>query len=570
MPIKFNEFFSGGEEEESITYASLSGLGPPKGTKLRLVNDGLMGFGAGSVFRVSTRVDCEGGDIHRYKGIGEAYLLDEEGNAHILKAGTEILNSSFVLLAEETEPQQVAESSEYVAEEPIVPTRTKKVVIVERGPQGPAGEHGIRGPRGKQGLQGLKGDKGDKGDIGEQGPEGPMGPQGPQGPKGEKGEKGLKGDKGEQGEQGPQGIQGERGLQGLQGQAGEKGERGEPGPPGSVGPQGQVGPQGVKGDAGPRGERGEKGEAGTEGSQGPQGPQGERGEKGERGEQGPQGDQGPVGLRGPQGEQGLAGPQGEKGDKGEKGEQGDVGVVSVDSPLVLRNRNLSLDLREIRKIAQSVKGKGTGGKPVLYDGGGGLGEAFKFISVAGQDGLTAVQYDKETLTVEAGYHVFLTTDSATNTLKIRSSDYNYRATAPTTGITAGSRWMDSDTGIEYVYAPAGAGGAYVWLQPSMPNMTVSILATASVTGSSYQVTDSDYYVGVNHDGPVTITLPVSPETGRQITIKDESGNCGKGVNHRITIVGGSASHKIDNQDSAVLAIDNGALQFIYRAGWRII
>jgi hypothetical protein len=244
-----------------------------------------------------------------------------------------------------------------------------------------------------------------------------------------------------------------------------------------------------------------------------------------------------------------------------------MGIVSAQAPLVLKDQRISIDLKKLQKVIGSGSG---GGKPVLYDGGGGLDTAFKVISVSGQSDLTSVQYDKETLTVEAGYHVFLTTDSATNTLKIRSSDYNYRATAPTTGITAGSRWMDSDTGIEYVYAPAGAGGAYVWLQPSMPNMTVSILATASVTASSYQVTDSDYYVGVNYDGPVTITLPVSPETGRQITIKDESGNCGKGVNHRITIVGGSASHKIDNQDSAVLAIDNGALQFIYRAGWRII
>lgn len=466
------------------------------------------------------------------------------------------------------------DEGDVIEEPPASPRKVVKQVIVEgpQGPPGPQGDPGVQGPRGRQGLQGLKGPKGDKGDSGKNGDTGPQGPQGLQGPRGDKGETGLRGEKGEKGEPGPQGTQGERGPQGVQGQKGEKGERGEPGSPGVAGPQGPQGPQGTQGEAGPRGERGERGEAGPQGTPGPQGPQGPRGEKGERGEQGPQGNQGPVGLQGQRGERGDVGPPGEPGragEKGEKGDPGEVGVISVDSPLVLRNKNLSIDLREIRKIAEGVKGKG-GSKPVLYDGGGGLGEAFKTISVSGQSDLNAVQYDKETLTIQAGYHTYLTTDPASNTLTIRSSDYSYSSGPPVTGITAGSRWMDSDTGIEYVYAPAGVGGAYIWIQPNVPLPTVSILATVSVTGANYAAVYSDYYIGVNCTGPCTVTLPFNPETGRGIVVKDESGHAGDGIHRAITVVGASVADTIDNQASAILNISNGALQFIYRGGWRII
>ena len=465
------------------------------------------------------------------------------------------------------------DEGDLIEEPPASPRKVVKQVIVE-GPQGPPGSQGdpgVQGPRGRQGLQGLKGPKGDKGDSGKNGDTGPQGPQGLQGPRGDNGETGLRGEKGEKGEPGPQGTQGERGPQGVQGQKGEKGERGEPGSPGVAGPQGPQGPQGSQGEAGPRGERGERGEAGPQGTPGPQGPQGPRGEKGERGEQGPQGNQGPVGpqgQRGDRGDVGPYGPPGPAGERGEKGDPGEVGVVSVDSPLILRNRNLSIDLREIRKIAEGVKGKG-GGKPVLYDGGGGLDTAFKTISVSGQSDLTAVQYDKETLTFQAGYNVFLSTNPATNTLRLDANDFHYSQTPPTSGLTSGHRWMDATTGIEYVYAPVGVGGSNVWIQPTVPDRTISILATTSITGATYTALDTDYYIGVNRNGPVTVTLPQSPQTGREIVVKDESGHAGDGIHRAITIIG-YGSDSIDNSTSAILNISNGALKFIYRGGWRII
>lgn len=84
-----------------------------------------------------------------------------------------------------------------------------------------------------------------------------------------------------------------------------------------------------------------------------------------------------------------------------------------------------------------------------------------------------------------------------------------------------------------------------------------------VVSTNYTFQKSDYYVGVNASSPVTITLPSTAKAGSMIVVKDESGNCS---NNNITLSG-----NIDNDPGgAILAIDNGALQFIYRSGWRII
>jgi hypothetical protein len=88
--------------------------------------------------------------------------------------------------------------------------------------------------------------------------------------------------------------------------------------------------------------------------------------------------------------------------------------------------------------------------------------------------------------------------------------------------------------------------------------------TTLVTTNTYTVQDNDYYIGVNHAGPVTIVIPSVPDSGREIVIKDESGNC---EIHNITISG-----PIDNDaNGAILAINNGALHMLFRGDyWRII
>ena len=88
--------------------------------------------------------------------------------------------------------------------------------------------------------------------------------------------------------------------------------------------------------------------------------------------------------------------------------------------------------------------------------------------------------------------------------------------------------------------------------------------TTLVTSNTYVVQDTDYYIGVNYAGPVTIIIPSEPSSGREIVIKDESGNC---ETNNITISG-----PIDNDaNGAILAVNNGALHMLFRGDyWRII
>jgi hypothetical protein len=90
-----------------------------------------------------------------------------------------------------------------------------------------------------------------------------------------------------------------------------------------------------------------------------------------------------------------------------------------------------------------------------------------------------------------------------------------------------------------------------------------VFTTHLVTTPAYSINNDDYYVGVNYAGPVTITLPVTPSSGRMIIIKDESGHAS--INP-IAVIG-----TVDNDTGGfILQLDNGGIQMIYRNGWRIV
>jgi hypothetical protein len=90
------------------------------------------------------------------------------------------------------------------------------------------------------------------------------------------------------------------------------------------------------------------------------------------------------------------------------------------------------------------------------------------------------------------------------------------------------------------------------------------IPTKVVTGD-YTVTRYDYYVGVNCTSKANITLP-SPSTiknGREVIIKDESG---RAQLNPIKVLG-----TVDNDTGGFeIRINNGAVQLVYRDGWRII
>lgn len=87
--------------------------------------------------------------------------------------------------------------------------------------------------------------------------------------------------------------------------------------------------------------------------------------------------------------------------------------------------------------------------------------------------------------------------------------------------------------------------------------------TTTVTTPTYSVTADDWYIGVNYAGTVTVTLPATANTGRIISIKDESGNSSS---NPITLSG-----TVDNDAGGfIMQIDNGGVQLLYRNGWRVI
>jgi hypothetical protein len=88
--------------------------------------------------------------------------------------------------------------------------------------------------------------------------------------------------------------------------------------------------------------------------------------------------------------------------------------------------------------------------------------------------------------------------------------------------------------------------------------------TTLVTTNTYVVQDEDYYIGVNCPEPVTIIIPSEPSSGREIVVKDESGNCS---NQSITVSG-----PVDNDANGfILQVDNGAVHMLFRGDyWRII
>jgi len=421
---------------------------------------------------------------------------------------------------------------------------------------------GPKGDAGPQGAPGMAGQRGEKGEIGEQGPQGIQGNEGKQGPKGDKGEKGDRGDIGPIGPQGAKGDKGDRGEAGAQGLAGIEGI---PGKDGEMGPQGPAGAKGEKGNTG------EKGEAGP---QGPVGPKGDIGEKGERGNPGPMGPQGPIGPRGEKGELGPQGPAGPQGPQGVAGRDGTSSIISAQYPLKLENNVLTFDSKKLtqlldqfkntdiqRAIDQIAKTMPAGGGAVgIKFNGSKLIKSVNDINFIGSGVIVTQQGKNVTVNISGG-----TTQGTAPT------KFYYQTTSPS-GVTQGDRWMDSDNGIEYVYIYDG--NTNQWVQPTntggSSTTTISVLTTTSVTGATYAALPTDYYIGVSYAGPVTVTLPTNPETGREIVVKDESGNAGNGVNRQITVVGATTSHKIDNQSSAIINLDNAGLHFIYRSGWRII
>lgn len=126
------------------------------------------------------------------------------------------------------------------------------------------------------------------------------------------------------------------------------------------------------------------------------------------------------------------------------------------------------------------------------------------------------------------------------------------------------RWLDD------VYRPSISDGRYLRYNDTIKKFEFAevnphdiVYTTFLITTPTYTVSAEDYYMGVNYAGPVTITLPINPSSGRMLIIKDESGNAST---NPITVLG-----TVDNDIGGfIIQLDNGAIQMIYRNGWRIV
>jgi hypothetical protein len=275
------------------------------------------------------------------------------------------------------------------------------------------------------------------------------------------------------------------------------------------------------------------------------------------------------------GEKGLKGDKGDKGERGEKGDKGDVGdsgLLTAKFPLVYdaQEKSIGIDEARLDKILKKILG---GGKVSAQDMGwlastGGGGKVAVYVNGV------KVTPDVRTLDFTGG-SVSYTKVGGKVTVNISATgggggtNFYYQEDAPTLGVTIGSRWMDSDNGQEYVYV--NDGNSNQWVQPTVnPFFGAVTYTTTAVTGATYEATAQDYYIGVSYAGTPTVYLPSDPSIGREVVVKDESGNAGA-ANRYITVRGASGSSEtIDNQDSAVLNLNNAGVHFIYRGGWRII
>ena len=96
--------------------------------------------------------------------------------------------------------------------------------------------------------------------------------------------------------------------------------------------------------------------------------------------------------------------------------------------------------------------------------------------------------------------------------------------------------------------------------------TTTIVSVTGIT-TYYQATNTDDYIGVNANVPVTIVLPLSPIVGKKLIVKDE-GN--KIATYNITVQAGAGT-SVENDTSVIMNINHQSLTYFYNnSNWFLI
>jgi hypothetical protein len=126
----------------------------------------------------------------------------------------------------------------------------------------------------------------------------------------------------------------------------------------------------------------------------------------------------------------------------------------------------------------------------------------------------------------------------------------------TEGPTGPEGSVSGPTGSEGPEGPTGPEG------PEGPCGSVS--RNTIIVTESYEAKLTDYYIGVDNTGPVTITLPEEAPKGTEYIIKLQIG--APVGNRKVTVKSGSS---IDNVNIIILTNPYESLQVLFQSSWHI-
>lgn len=120
----------------------------------------------------------------------------------------------------------------------------------------------------------------------------------------------------------------------------------------------------------------------------------------------------------------------------------------------------------------------------------------------------------------------------------------------------GPQGLQGDTGSA---GPQGEAGP---IGPQGPSGAVS--RNTVIVSGNYTALTTDYYIGVQAEGPVTITLPEDAPKGTEYIIKLQMG--APIGNRKVTVKSGT---NIDNVNMIILTNPYEALQVLFQGTWHI-
>jgi hypothetical protein len=276
------------------------------------------------------------------------------------------------------------------------------------------------------------------------------------------------------------------------------------------------------------------------------------------GDAGPQGLQGIQGVQGPQGNQGIQGVQGVAGATGATGATGTTGaagtngtspVVAAQGPLHLDGGTLSIDTAN------------------AFDAG--VLSAADWTTFNNKISSTDPRLsDARAPTAGSSFYLQASPSSpqAAN-LSIAGTGF-FGSSVTVDGGVAANSFTGSGAGLTGVVVGTGNVTGLATYVTNIVQSYDEVPSTLASSSAALQLANSDpQLVLIDCSAhPVTVTLPASPATGREFTIKDINGSAGT---NPITVSAGSSN--IEGSATQVIASPYGLLTVLYSgARWSIL